>query len=223
MITGGMTWSTDPALVTRNAPADGCGCGRVGHLVLQAAYQRPQPACDQDVPRAAPTVRRLRWGGLVVATIGAEGGWSRPSMWTAALTAAGHWHIAAVLGLADRHVGADGCGGRWTADQRCGGCGATRPLTDAAARERLLAMPPGPERDQEVWASQFTCPIHGRGRTSMVGTAKTCRLCGQLLLRLLRPTVAEHELAAADQSRQPEREAAKSGDGALTQPLVAAR
>jgi hypothetical protein len=217
MIARGMTWSADPTLVTREMSSDGCGCGRVGHRVLQVAFERPEPVCDTDAPRAAPTVRGLRQRGLVVATVGAEGGWPRPSMWTAALTAAGHRHIAEVLDLADRHADVDGCGGTWTADQRCAGCGATRPLTDALARERLLAMPPGPDRDQEVWASQFSCPIHGRGRASMVGTAKVCRLCGQLLLRLLRPVAAEDELAAAD-SPQPERITAGSGDSLLTKP-----
>lgn len=204
-------------LVTADVPAVGCGCGPAGHRVLQAAFARVEAACEQDVPRATGVVLRLRAQGLVEATIGAEGRWPRSSMWTATLTAGGRQHVAEVLGVADRHAGAGGCGGVWTTDQRCAGCGAIRPLTDALAAGRLLAMPPGPDRDQEVWASQFACPAHGRGQTATVHTSKVCALCGQGLLRLLRPAVTEDELQAADQSRQPD-PATASSDVSLTKP-----
>jgi hypothetical protein len=204
--------SLSPAvLATADAPTVGCGCGPVGHRVLQAAFGHKEAASDQDVPRATQVVRRLRARGLVEATVGAEGSWPRASMWMATLTAAGRQHVAEVLGVADRHAGAGGCGGAWTADQRCVGCGEIRPLTDALAAGRLLAMSPGPDRDQEVWASQFACPVHGRGRIATVRrTSKVCSLCGQGLLRRLHPAVTEDDLAAADQAR--------SGRCPLTEP-----
>jgi hypothetical protein len=188
-------------LATTDVPATGCGCGPVGHRVLQATFGHVEAASDQDVARATQVVLGLRAQGLVEATVGAEGGWPRPSMWMATLTAAGRQHIAEVLDVAAHHAGAGGCGGTWTADQRCADCGTIRPLTDALAAGRLLAMPPGPNRAQEVWASQFACPAHGRGRTATVRTSKVCALCGQGLLRLLRPAVTEEDLAAADQLR----------------------
>jgi hypothetical protein len=151
--------------------------------VLQVAFERGEPACNEDVPRA-PAVARLRVHGLVHATIGAEGGWPRGGMWTATLTPAGREHIAHVLGVADIHAGASGCGGRWDTDQRYVGCGAYRPLTDQLARARLLSMPPGPERDMEVRASGFACETYGRGRTAMVRADKACAWCGEGLLRL---------------------------------------
>jgi hypothetical protein len=147
---------------TQDVPADACACPPIGHRVLQAAFERGEPACDQHVPHAISTVARLRMLGLVLAVIGDEGGWPRASMWTATLTTAGREHIAQVLGVADVHAGIGGCGDRWDTDQRCVGCGAYRPLTDQLARARLDAMPAGPQRDVEVWASRFACERHVR-------------------------------------------------------------
>jgi hypothetical protein len=176
---------------TQDVPADACACPPIGHRVLQAAFERGEPACDQHVPHAISTVARLRMLGLVLAVIGDEGGWPRASMWTATLTTAGREHIAQVLGVADVHAGIGGCGDRWDTDQRCVGCGAYRPLTDQLARARLDAMPAGPQRDVEVWASRFACERHGRGRAAMVRTDKTCAWCGQGLLRLGSAAIAE--------------------------------
>lgn len=203
-----MTTPVDVRWLTRDVPTDACACPPVGHRVLQAAFEHVEAACDKHVPDAAPAVARLRQHGLVQATIGAEGGWPREDMWTATLTAAGREHIAQVLGVADVHAAGGGCGGRWDADQRCASCGTYRPLTDQLARARLLSMAAGPERDMEVWASGFACERHGRGRTAMVRTDKTCAWCGEGLLRLGGAAVTDAELTESGAGRPGIREAA---------------
>lgn len=170
---------------SRDLALEDCPCGSEGHRLLRLFFDRQTIsgpaflASNHDLQLSPTTRRRLRQEGLVFLLSGKEGGWPA-SWWMAQATPAGLRHAAQLAGE-ERHAGE--CGGVWGLDARCGTCGALRPLTIELARQRLATMSAGPSRDQELWASQFVCPYHGRGRASMIRTDKCCTACGTMLVR----------------------------------------
>ena len=177
----------DGADPSADVPINNCACGPTGHRLLGLCLERQADSgpsefrvSNEDMALTRATGLRLRRSGLALVVLGREGGWPA-RMWMAQATPAGLMHAAQLADSLDRHGG--GCNGPWSPDQRCGRCGAWRPLTITLARGRLAALPPGPEREREICASQFICPYHGRTRNAFVRTDKSCALCRELLVR----------------------------------------
>lgn len=172
---------------SRDVPLAGCRCGAEGHQLLGLSFERQSlndgadaRVWNNDLDVSRTTLRRLRQSGLAFVLAGREGGWPA-SWWSAQATPAGLRHAAQLAGFDAQHGST--CGGAWNTAGRCLRCGAERLLTIELARQRLSAWPDGTTREQEVWASQFVCPNHGRCRLAMVRTDKCCAWCGAMLVR----------------------------------------
>lgn len=171
---------------SRDVALSGCHCGTEGHDLLQLFYDRQTIsgpaflASNHDRKLSRATRQHLRQDGLAFLLSGAEGGWPA-SWWMAQATPAGLRHAAQLAGSPERHGGE--CSGLWGPDGRCQACGGLRLLTLELARQRLATLPAGPQHDQELWASQFVCPYHGRGRVSMIRTDKCCAACNTSFVR----------------------------------------